>query len=133
MNSFRKYCGRNAIKNDGRTFSSSLYSFKLNLIPHKSLRVAFCNKISFSWYSSNIDPQTSKQMFMDDMIFTPIFSKLSWKVVKMHLQIMLQNDVLLQKWFILQNSNCNTKTVFCNKFLVSQYSIFFHSTSLRFE
>ena len=57
------------MKNDTRAFSSSLYSFKLNCIQRKYQRVAFANKISISSYSSNIDPQTSKQMFIDDFHF----------------------------------------------------------------
>ena len=64
--------GKIAMKNDTRTFSSSLYSFKLNLIQGKSQRVAFCNKISISSYSSNIDPQTSKLMLMDDFYSNPL-------------------------------------------------------------
>ena len=120
------------MKNNRRIFSSSLYSFKLNLIPQKSLRVAFANKISFSSYSSNSDPQNLKTN-VSAFILTPILSKLSWKVDKMRLQIMLQKDVLLQKWFDSQNSNCNTMTAFCNKLSVSQYSVFLDRSSLRFE
>ena len=45
--------------------------FKVHYIQIKShttkkSKSGFCNKISISSYSSNIDPQTSKRMFMDE-------------------------------------------------------------------
>ena len=114
------------MKKDATTFSNSLYSFKLNLIQQKSKRVALCNKISISSYSSNIDPQTSRRMFMSDF-HSNLFRKPRLRWIK------CKTTFYHKKWFDSQNSNCNTKTAFCNKLPISHYSVFLHPRSLRFE
>ena len=114
------------MKNVGRTFSSSLHSFKVNLIQRKCQRVAFANKISISSYSSIIDPQSSKLMFMDD-IHSNILRKYRGRWIKCKRTFYYKNVSIHKTAIVTQ------RRLFCNKSLISQYLAFFHPTSLRFE